>query len=162
MSLIQLDLIPGSGDRLLTRDTTSHLDWLNLTATANRSYLEVLAGFGGFIGVYGFRYATNPEITGLLGRFGVTFPTGSNLDPVNAVPIETFIEFMGGQHYESGSYHVSGLFQHQFGTPGPGVSLIGFDIKLVKAMPGASLDATLLAKSDVRDPHVSSFLVKPV
>ena len=62
MSLIQADLVPGSGDQLITYDTETNLQWLNLTATANRSRNEVLAGFGGFTTTYGFRYATGAEV----------------------------------------------------------------------------------------------------
>ena len=64
MALIQQDLVPGSDDQLLTLDTDTNLQWLHLTATANRSYQEVLADFGGFLG-NGFRYATVTEVTGI-------------------------------------------------------------------------------------------------
>ena len=35
MALHQQDLVPGSGDQLLTLDDTTGLQWLNLTTTAN-------------------------------------------------------------------------------------------------------------------------------
>jgi hypothetical protein len=52
--MIQKDLVSGSGDQLLTLDTETNLEWLNLTATANRSANEVLGGFGRFATTHGF------------------------------------------------------------------------------------------------------------
>ena len=37
MALIQQDLVAGSEDRLLTLDTDTNLQWLNLSQTAGRS-----------------------------------------------------------------------------------------------------------------------------
>ena len=45
-TLISTDLIEGSGDGLLTFDTETLLEWLDLTETTNQSYNDVMAGFG--------------------------------------------------------------------------------------------------------------------
>ena len=61
--LLEIDLYT-SGDKLITRDTGTGLDWLDLTATQGRSVNEVLADFGGFVSA-GFRYATPVEVEAL-------------------------------------------------------------------------------------------------
>jgi hypothetical protein len=50
-----------TGDCLLTRDTQTGLEWLDLNATVNRSYDDVAAGFGGYT-TAGFRFATRSEV----------------------------------------------------------------------------------------------------
>lgn len=43
-ALISVDLNEGSGDGLLTRDTISGLDWLDITLTVNQTYDQVRTG----------------------------------------------------------------------------------------------------------------------
>jgi hypothetical protein len=160
VALIQQDLVPGSGDQLLTLDTDTNLQWLNLTATANRSYQEVLADFGGFMGI-GFRYATVTEVTGLLDHFSIT-PSPTPIS-ANAIPIETFIKFMDGKSAANGiNLSVSGLFKQTTTPSSPNTPVLGIFMLLNKAIPGGSMDSTLIGKAGVRLPNVSSFLVKPV
>ncbi|MCE7977701.1 MAG: hypothetical protein DYH03_11275 [Nitrospira sp. NTP1] len=99
MALVQQNLVPGTGDHLITLDTDTNLEWLSLNATANLSYLDVLGGAGGYTTTYGFRYATGQEISLLhqhagITKFGLTqtvpFPQS------NHVAMETLIELMGG------------------------------------------------------------------
>ena len=161
MALIQQDLIPGRGDQLITLDTDPRLRWLNLTATANRSYQDVLADFGGFMGTYGFRYATVAEVTDLLTHFGIT----SSPTPVatNATPIETFIQFMNGKSATNGAaLSVRALFKQATVPSSPNTPVLGILMQLNKTMPGGSMDSTLIGKAGVGAPDVSSFLVKPV
>lgn len=49
------------GDGLLTRDTQTGLEWLDLTQTAGFSINEILGGTGGWIGG-GFTYATDSQV----------------------------------------------------------------------------------------------------
>lgn len=42
--LISADYSSGSGDGLLTRDTDSGLDWLDITLTVNQTYDQVRTG----------------------------------------------------------------------------------------------------------------------
>jgi hypothetical protein len=53
------------GDGLLTRDTVTGLDWLDVTQTKGRSFDEVLAGFGNYTTQQGFRFATASEVSSL-------------------------------------------------------------------------------------------------
>jgi hypothetical protein len=105
MSLIQADLVPGSGDQLITYDTETNLQWLNLTATANRSRNEVLAGFGGFTTTYGFRYATGNEVGNLFRHAGISkgmdeppFLSSAN-DQRNHIGIEILQDLMNGKTF---------------------------------------------------------------
>jgi len=160
MALHQQDLVPGSGDQLLTLDDTTGLQWLNLTTTATRSYQDVLADFGGLLGTYGFRYATLTEVTDLLTHFGIT----SSLTPIssNALPIETFIEFMNGKSATNGTtLSVKALFKQNSVPSSANTPVLGISMILNKAMPGGSMDSTLIGKAGVGAPDVCSFLVKP-
>jgi len=60
-----------TGDNLITRDTVSGLNWLDLTETNNMSYDYIIGqlGIGGQFA--GYRYATNSEVVGLWSNFGV-------------------------------------------------------------------------------------------
>ena len=42
--LISVNLVPGTHDRLLTYDTPTGLEWLDLTQTVNQTYDEVRTG----------------------------------------------------------------------------------------------------------------------
>jgi hypothetical protein len=59
------------GDGLLTVDTDTGLEWLDLTATNYQSVNSVLGGYGGYI-QDGFRYATTNEVLALLTHAGIT------------------------------------------------------------------------------------------
>ena len=83
MPLIQQDLIVGSGDQLLTLDTDTGLEWLNLTATAKLSVLDILGGAGNFATTYGFRYATTDEIALLFTHAGIRFEGMGNAPGVS-------------------------------------------------------------------------------
>ena len=58
--LIEIDL-KAPGDGLVTRDTATGLDWLDLTETTFLSYADVLAGAGGPTAA-GWRHATGDEV----------------------------------------------------------------------------------------------------
>ena len=62
-----------AGDDLITRDTTSGLDWLDVTETGNRSYDDVSSQLGAGAEFAGFRYATQAEVTDLFNQFGLPF-----------------------------------------------------------------------------------------
>lgn len=81
--LIALDLL-AAGDKLLTRDTVSHLEWLDPPATMGlpavyspHTYDEIESGAGGWRGL-GFRHASRTEVVGLVLQFA--FPEQSVLD----------------------------------------------------------------------------------
>lgn len=64
-ALISIDLF-AAGDGLVTRDTATNLEWLDLTATDGESFNDVLAGLGGYTTMFGFAFATPPQVLDLL------------------------------------------------------------------------------------------------
>lgn len=67
-----------AGDNLITRDTVSGLDWLDLTASSNLSYDSVVAGqiAGGMFD--GWRYALPAEVSAMLqSNFGIDLNNGN-------------------------------------------------------------------------------------
>ena len=62
-ALTELDLI-SAGDGLLTRDSDSGLDWLDVSATSGLSFNGIVADVGGWASL-GFRHATATELCAL-------------------------------------------------------------------------------------------------
>jgi len=60
-----------AGDNLITLDTVSGLEWLDLTETSSMSYDDVTAQLGVGGAYEGFRYATDTEVISLWSNFGV-------------------------------------------------------------------------------------------
>lgn len=65
-SLIAQDLF-SSGDKLVTTDTMSNLQWLDLSLTTNQSPAQILSS--NYVLQMGFRYATSSELTALYTQF---------------------------------------------------------------------------------------------
>ena len=100
--LIEFDLRI-DGDKLLTRDTQTGLEWLDLPATANLSVNDVLGGAGGFI-LDGFGYATEEQVRELWTNAGIpSFNTNSTTPgadlagrvPENYAPIVALMGLIG-------------------------------------------------------------------
>jgi hypothetical protein len=68
--LIQRDLIEGSGDGLVTFDSATALEWLDLTATVGVTYQNVAAGT--YVTQDGFRFASEGQLTDLWRDAGAT------------------------------------------------------------------------------------------
>jgi hypothetical protein len=69
-SLVEYGLI-ASDDELLTLDTDTGLEWLDLTATQNQSYNSVINGYGGYTTIHNFRVANASEINTLFQNVGI-------------------------------------------------------------------------------------------
>jgi len=59
-----------AGDNLITLDTLNGLEWLDLTATVNRSYNDISSKFGSGEEFEGWRYATRVEVSDFFDEFG--------------------------------------------------------------------------------------------
>lgn len=59
-----------TGDNLITQDTASGLEWLDLTVTVGMSYDAVSAQLGTGGAYEGWRYATTSEVIGFFDAFG--------------------------------------------------------------------------------------------
>ena len=68
-AIVSVDWQTG-GDNLITQDTDSGLEWLDLTVTAGMSFNDVTAQLGVGGDYEGWRYATSAEVTGLWDAFG--------------------------------------------------------------------------------------------
>ena len=67
-ALVQQDLLT-AGDGLITLDTATDLEWLDLTATQDLSVDQVLGGAGGWVNS-GFQYASFSQVGQLLNDAG--------------------------------------------------------------------------------------------
>ena len=65
-----------AGDNLITRDTVSGLNWLDLTETNNMSFHQVVTELSVSGQFYGFRYATSAEVVTLWDNFGINLRYG--------------------------------------------------------------------------------------
>jgi len=99
-ALTGVDLL-SSGDQLLTRDTSTGLDWLDLTATINVAPEDILNGSGGWRGM-GFRYATISEVSQLFldtapGTFiNNVYPNALyTVTPINLAGAQNLLNLMG-------------------------------------------------------------------
>ncbi len=59
-----------AGDNMITQDTASGLEWLDLTVTSFRSYNDISSKLGDGQEFDGWRYATTTEISGFFDAFG--------------------------------------------------------------------------------------------
>lgn len=70
-ALVEMDLVSGSHDALLTHDTESGLYWLDLTYTVGLSGWDVILNTAAGYDFTPFRYATLPEVDVLFDHAGV-------------------------------------------------------------------------------------------
>ena len=91
--LIEIDLV-SSGDGLVTRDTVTGLEWLDLTETLDKSFSDVTCG--SFYSTYGFTHATQAQVETLF--LGAAVGATLNLDSgsFNTVPNGTAAEKLLG------------------------------------------------------------------
>jgi hypothetical protein len=144
------------GDGLLTRDSTSGLEWLDLTETTDLSSDDILADVGGWIGL-GFRHATTAEVCTIMVRLGLApslCPGTSGFVLGNHV--QQHMDLMGltvtipGAESGSGHYEDANSGNTQVGGATYGLS---FGNSLVFVLED-NLDPT------VADPYVGHFLVR--
>jgi len=65
------------GDNLITHDTVSGFDWLDLTETNTLSFNQVSGQLGAGDQFQGFRYATESEVVALWANFAVNLAAGA-------------------------------------------------------------------------------------
>jgi len=165
-ALNALDLFAG-GDRLLTRDTATGLDWLDLTATMNLSARDISTGVGGWQ-LRGFVYATIAQVRTLFldsDPPNVVINSGANPTSPNNVPgAQLLLNLVGITHPgpSTNEFDIVGNGIAGVGEPGPGLVHL--------ADYGTSTDGTLgfffvpdgTVADTFRDAQVGNFLVRPV
>lgn len=168
MALIQQNLVPGTGDHLITLDTDTNLEWLSLNATANLSYLDVLGGAGGYTTSYGFRYATIPELMALWNHAGITRIGGPDMtDPNgNSAGIDKLIKLIGGAttYPDTNTIQTQGIIT---ALPAPGHPALGRLWFFIKNPADSYADTDILPTTppggtpeNTRNPEVASYLVR--
>jgi hypothetical protein len=115
-----------TGDGLLTYDTVSKLEWLDLTVTRNLTGNEVLSGTGGWL-TEGFRYPTADELTQLFIHAGLGTTSDVWLSELYE-PARDFLQLIGAQRVNepngSALYsEAAGLYRNPLAYPGWGMSL---------------------------------------
>ncbi|MBA3752587.1 MAG: hypothetical protein H0X01_00200 [Nitrospira sp.] len=169
MALIQQDLVPGSGDQLLTLDTDSNLQWLNLTATAGRSYNEVMGGFGGFTTTHGFQYADGGQIGALCSHAGITKGltepafTASPNDATNHHGTEALQNFMNGKTLIGSVVHSRGIMKPPAPPPNVSSSILGTIhtfLNLLNIAASHTESEGPTANPQVGNPEIGSYLVR--
>lgn len=91
-SLIERDLFT-PGDQLLTFDTTSGLEWLDLDQTTIMSSNDFLAGAGGWLSL-GFMHANIDQVHHLYEQFGIVDFSGASV-AANVAGITAILQVMG-------------------------------------------------------------------
>lgn len=113
-ALIVVDLV-APGDGLVTRDTASGLDWLDVTETRGVTFDAVEAGAGGWIAA-GWRHATGAEVCALfttLGGVPSPCPGAQIYQPGNFG--QPHLDFLGitdirDQDYSPGTLHLEQIW----------------------------------------------------
>jgi len=95
MSLMRGDLASYRGDGLVTYDTATRLEWLNLGLTANHSCLDA-QGLR-FVTHGGFRFATGQEVGELWAHAGISRQSGpGGPDPASTAGVDALLRLLGG------------------------------------------------------------------
>ena len=82
-----------AGDNLITQDTDSGLEWLNLLTTSGRSYGDISTKFGVNEEFEGWRYASQTEVQELTRNWGI--PTRNTIVGGDPYDIPGFANFLG-------------------------------------------------------------------
>ncbi len=116
--LIEGDLV-SSGDGLITKDTATGLEWLDLTATLDESVDDVTAG--SYYTTHGFTHATNAQIETLFlhAAAGATLndDSGSMSTVPNGTAVDTLLDLLG---QTGSSAEAAGTFLYGMGWAGDG------------------------------------------
>lgn len=145
------------GDGLITRDTTSGLEWVDPTVTAGLSYAEVSANALGLV-AGGWRYATTAEVCGLMLEMGLAPAPCPGISPV--VPGDAtlvHLGFLGVLSMLPIGDGVTAVFE----DANPGVAAAG--LTSISHFFGTSQVSVTedTQGTGVKDPEVGHFLVRP-
>ena len=155
--LISQDL-SAPGDGLITFDTDTNLQWLDVTATLNLSYDDLIAGAGGFIAA-GFGFATNTQVETLWTNAGVVDTSGLLLI-TNRAGVDLLLSLMGctsscgtGNDVQQGQAEFDPA---QVELNGPFLQLAGGNLAR------ADIDPGFTQARDFTSPTLGNFLVRVV
>lgn len=114
------------GDGLLTYDTVTRLEWLDLTATKGLTGNEVLSGAGGWV-LDRFRYPTGDELSVLFLHAGLGSTSDVWMQELYA-PARDFLSLIGATRVNEPNgpalySEAAGLYRNPFAFPGNGMSI---------------------------------------
>ena len=89
-----------AGDNLITQETDSGLEWLDLTVTDGLSYYDVVALMGDGGSLQGWRYATRAEVGSLWDAFGGDSNYYNGLSTQNNGLFDAMAPFVGDLYCE--------------------------------------------------------------
>lgn len=155
--LIAQDL-SAPGDELLTLDSDTNLQWLDLTETAGLSYDDIIGGAGGYLAA-GFSFATTTQVATLWADAGIVDTSGTPIVG-NRAAADLLLSLLGcTSGCGSGSDAQQGQAEFdpvQADLNGPYILLGGGGTAAANINPGFS------QARDFSSPTLGNFLVRPV
>lgn len=129
-ALVPMDLI-SVGDQLITLDTSTGLEWLDLTATMNLSVQDIRSGAGAWL-ANGFAYASTDQVRTLFLNAdpgNVVINTGGNpTSPANLAGARSLLDLLGVTHPGPSGNEFDILGNGIVGVGEPGVGLAYFAV----------------------------------
>ena len=151
-----------AGDGLITLDTATNLEWLNVTATQDVSMDQVLAGAGGWVN-NGFQYATFGQVGQLLndaGYLGDTSNYGNMRLVADNASANEFIDDFGSTSPPNFTYGFMAPYTASLGgATGSYTDYVEINANGAGGNGYAIPDSGPFASSLAR-PYVGSFLVR--
>jgi hypothetical protein len=148
-------------DGLLTLDSRTGLEWLDLTSTGNQSFASVIGGYGGFTTTYGLRVASLSEVSTLIADAGGVNGFGS---PASIDAASKLLLYFGVlQQLSVGS--VTQYFSHGMSTQpvtaSPYVSVINLIFEFQTPMQGQTDSINQGSTCPTcTAPYIGTFLVR--
>jgi hypothetical protein len=150
--LFEADLVDPAfppGNMLLLKDTIAGKEWVDLTATLNRSANCIQTGCDGWLG-RGFNYATHAQIKTLWENAGiVNTQTGGVPTPANIPGAQFLLDTLG----------VTQLPNEAFGIWGPGCST-GSCFSGMDRSNGIAVLVSAAIHTSISQPWIGSWLVR--
>ena len=140
-----------------TRDTSTGLDWLDVTLTQNKTTNVILGGWGGYIDA-GWSYASEAQVCALFGALGdpISSCPGPVGDPIAPGSAATLISLLG----QTGDVGTFGIYDA--GNFSTSVGLGCIDGSVAGCGPNPNHVATFSSWGSTATvfPNVGSFLVR--
>ncbi len=137
-----------------TLDTSTGLEWLDLTATVDLSVIDIISNVGGFVS-QGWVHASTNQVGTLYGNAGVVLEGSS---PLNIPGVTTLLGLLGqtfGLSSDAGGFGFSGV-----GEPGVDLAKTSF-YQLVPPSSAQAIATTGSAQSIMStDPAAGHFLIR--
>ena len=164
-NLISIDLF-SVGDNLVTKDTKTGLEWLDLTETQNLSPRQILEGAGGW-SANGFVYATTSQVTQLFlnsNNKATLTPPGEDVTEENLKGALNLLDLLGTTYVQNCCNNFSIVGNGFAGINEPGLDLIygaAFGTNLNSTAGFFSIQAGTFS-TEFSDPFLGSYLVRSV